>query len=112
MTHILRPFFLRYDQNKDQTLCIQEFGMLLRDLGEDLCQDEVNKIFRETDADKTQSVSFDEFEECIGKYLTEPERNEVLQKRRKESMALMQPAIPPTGEDDEGEEEEDEMPEE
>jgi len=111
LAHILRPFFLRYDQDKDQTLCIQEFGMLMRDLGEDLCQDEVNKIFRETDADKTQSVSFEEFEKCIGKYLTEPERNEVLQRRRKESMALMQSAIPPTGEDEE-EEEEDEMPEE
>lgn len=111
LTHILRPFFLRYDQNNDQTLCLQEFEMLIRDLGEDLIHDEIKKIFRETDADDTKTVSFEEFEKCIQKYLTEPERNEVLQRRR-DSIFVEPQATKKTDEDEDEDEEEDEMPEE
>jgi len=101
---ILRPFFSRYDRNQDQTLCVNEFGLLMRDLGEDLCQAEVNKIFRETDKNKDKSIGFDEFETCIENYLTIPECREVLDQRRAASLAVM--------DEEEEDDEESEMPEE
>jgi len=79
---IIRPFFSRYDQNKDGKLCREEFGMILNDLGEsNLIKDEVNKMFRTTDTDSSNSISFEEFRDFLITYLTEPDRNEILKHR-------------------------------
>jgi len=62
LAKIIRPFVSRYDQNKDGKLCREEFGMILNDLGEsNLIKDEVNKMFRTTDTDSSNSISFEEF---------------------------------------------------
>ncbi|KAJ1461013.1 hypothetical protein M885DRAFT_508539 [Pelagophyceae sp. CCMP2097] len=58
---ILRPFYLRYDTDRNDRLDYHELGSLYHDVGESLDDGEVQALMREFDLDNSGDISFDEF---------------------------------------------------
>ena len=57
---IVRPFFNRFDRDKNGKLDIQEVENVFRDLGEHPTPDKMQIIFNELDADKSGEIDFEE----------------------------------------------------
>lgn len=97
LKRILRPFFSRYDEDNSGTLELKEFAMLTKDLGLGLDSARTEQLFKKTDTDKSQAISFEEFTECLYGIL----RNDTLladvPKRKQEVL----PAYDIDGEEDE-----------
>ncbi|XP_008703622.1 calmodulin-like [Ursus americanus] len=53
--------FSRFDTNGDGTINTQELGAVMRDLGEDLSEDELKKLIALVDTDGDGVISFQEF---------------------------------------------------
>jgi hypothetical protein len=100
LTAILKPFFRKFDTDKSDTLDLSEFSVLLRDLGEGLEGPDAEALFKKYDKDKSQTISFAEFTECIGWYLSNPEK---MAKCKSQAGREIAPAA--AAEDDEEEEE-------
>lgn len=60
MKKILFPFFTAYDTSGDKKINLDEFKMLLKDLGESP-NSSMDKLFSDADSDKSGEVEFDEF---------------------------------------------------
>jgi len=128
---VLKPFFVKYDQDASGTLEFNEFQFLLDDLGEKLIEKEKKKMFRDAcmmqdKQDKPQitkmgtaqlsamsnkdvksnlgKLAFSAFCQCMFSYVSDPDR---VAHAHKEIME----AAPPPGEDEE-EDDEEEVPEE
>lgn len=69
---IVRPFFTRFDQDRNGTLHILEFQLLLRELGEASDPLRAQWYWDQTDKDKNGTVNFDEFSEMLYKFLSDP----------------------------------------
>lgn len=58
---LIRSFFLRYDQDRSNSMNVEELRNLLRDLGEPMKVSEVRELLASFDHDKDNQLSFDEF---------------------------------------------------
>ena len=58
---LIRSFFLRYDQDRSNSMNVQELRNLLRDLGEPMKVSEVRELLASFDRDQDHQLSFDEF---------------------------------------------------
>jgi len=67
---VLRPFFKKYDRDSSSTLNKEEFKCLLEDLNSAIDPTTVGRLFNETDIDKSGSISFDEFSQCLYTWMT------------------------------------------
>jgi Ca2+/Na+ antiporter len=127
---VLKPFFIKYDDDKSGTLEFNEFQFLMDDLGEKLIEKEKKKMFRDacmmqdrsSDAPKLNKMAttqltqmnskqmsgalgklqFSAFCQCMYSYVSDPDRVAHAHKEVEEAL--------PAGGDDEDEEEE-EVPE-
>jgi Ca2+-binding EF-hand superfamily protein len=53
--------FARYDKDKNGSIDLEEFALMLEDLGVDVTEERLGEAFAEFDADKNRRLSFDEF---------------------------------------------------
>eukprot|EP00397_Hematodinium_sp_SG-2012_P011757 GEMP01011905.1.p1 GENE.GEMP01011905.1~~GEMP01011905.1.p1 ORF type:complete len:612 (+),score=88.15 GEMP01011905.1:99-1838(+) len=66
MIKILDPFFHMYDLNGDKHIDFDEFCMIIADLNERvLTREQQRRLFDRADADKSGSISFEEFVACM-----------------------------------------------
>lgn len=79
---VLAPFFAMYDINGDNQIDLDEFFMIVKDLGGNLSKETQVKMFRAADIDKSQYISFEEFVACLMSY-TFDESNDLSADRRK-----------------------------
>jgi len=70
---ICRPFFNRYDYNKDRQLSLAEMPPLLHDLGIPM---HVTQLMKEQDTNDDGEVSFDEFTTYLYKFMNDPKKME------------------------------------
>jgi len=117
LTKIAKPFFDRYDQDKNKTLNRKEFKHLLEDLGEINTQfsgsELADKKFEKFDASKDGQLQFDEFINCLVEYMTDQESRKKLDTKVEATKLPGRNYIPAISADAEGdeEEEEEEIPE-
>jgi len=72
MCKLLVPFFRQYDQNGDQEISMEEFRLILNDLGENISGDVQKKIFDAADMDNSGSINFEEFVACMMAFALDP----------------------------------------
>lgn len=67
MKRILWPFFTAYDVNQDHKIDMEEFKLLIKDLGESTTgsNDSIKKAFETADSDSSGKIEFDEFVKAI-----------------------------------------------
>merc|ERR1711991_275910 len=70
--------FMIYDKDGSDTLDVRETGQLLRALGMTPTHIQVREIVREFDADKSGTLSFDEFLNLYAKYKAPPSSSKEL----------------------------------
>ena len=68
---ILRPFFKKYDENRDNRMDMLEMRLFFKDLNEDVNQDAIERWFREADSDKSGFIEFQELVEATTRFLRE-----------------------------------------
>ena len=66
---LLKPFFHRYDMDRNGFLDIYELKSLFSDLNESPSADELKQIFSDFDKDKSGQISFDEFILGVASYV-------------------------------------------
>jgi Ca2+/Na+ antiporter len=66
---LLKPFFHRYDMDRNGFLDIYELKSLFKDLNETPSADELKQIFSDFDKDKSGQISFDEFILGVASYV-------------------------------------------
>jgi len=66
---ILRPFFDRYDADASGFIDREEFGAILKDLGENLSKSEKDSFFDSIDKDQSGSIDFNEFVQGISQLI-------------------------------------------
>jgi len=96
---LLKPFFARYDADKNGSLDGYEIKALFVDLGENPSSDEIKQIFDEMDLDKSGAINYQEFVKGVAAYVM---RNPKAQVRR----ASVMPKDEETGGEEDDEEEE------
>ena len=70
LTHLLKPFFAKYDVDRNGSLDRQELAVVLRDIGEyNMTKDDVDVLFDTIDVDKSNSIQFDEFVRGMFEYV-------------------------------------------
>jgi Ca2+/Na+ antiporter len=112
MKRILWPFFTAYDVNQDHKIDMEEFKLLIKDLGESTAGsgDSIQKAFRLADADSSGKIEFEEFVKAIMSWALDPKRDiadDGSNLKRNTVAAYME-----EGDDDEdGEGEEEDVPE-
>jgi len=65
MCKILNPFFMIYDADHSKTIDREEFSQILRDVNENVSKDYQRLLFDAADADRSGSISFEEFVACV-----------------------------------------------
>jgi Ca2+/Na+ antiporter len=123
LVKLLCPFFAVYDTNKDNQISLAEFGMLLRDMGENVSSELTTRIFNAADLNHNNTIGFDEFVACMVCYTLEPKIQLLIKQekeannginRRSTASAYVAPTPKANGdggdEDGEEEEEEEEVP--
>jgi hypothetical protein len=68
LKEILKPSFKKYDSNNSNELDMEEFGLLLRDLGEVFRPQQLKKHFADADTDNSGSIDYDEYVQFCIKY--------------------------------------------
>lgn len=78
MKRILWPFFCSYDVNQDHNIDMEEFKLLIKDLGESTAGsgDSIQKAFNRADVDSSGKISFDEFVKAIMSWALDPKRSD------------------------------------
>ncbi|XP_052769162.1 neo-calmodulin-like [Mya arenaria] len=66
----LRQAFHVFDKDDDGTISTQELGIVMRSLGQDPSEDELQEIVREADTDGDGVIEFDEFIVMMTKQMT------------------------------------------
>lgn len=66
---LLKPFFRKYDTDKNGTLDIYELKALFADLNEAPSADQLKEIYHDFDKDKSGCISFDEFTLGVASYI-------------------------------------------
>jgi len=99
---ICKPFFRKYDANKDKTLTEDEVQMLMVDLGFSSSKRRVRAAFEKSDTNRDGVVSFDEFVEYIYGVMSDPDSMK---------LAMAHSSVNLTPPPEEGDAEEEEMPE-
>ena len=102
---ILKPFFNKYDVDKNGTLDAYEIKALFVDLGENPSGDEVKRIFDEMDLDKSGAINYGEFVRGVAAYVV---RNNKGQAKRGSVINIPKDVEEGGGDEDDDEEE---MPE-
>jgi len=102
LRRICKPFFRRYDANKNNTLSEDELPLLMTDLGFRQSRRRIKATFDKQDTNRDGVVSFDEFVEFVYGVMSDPD---ALQHALANSVTDLSP-VP----QDEDEEEEEEMP--
>mmetsp|Transcript_138476 Transcript_138476/g.244598 ORF Transcript_138476/g.244598 Transcript_138476/m.244598 type:complete len:635 (+) Transcript_138476:75-1979(+) len=114
MCQVLVPFFRKYDLNGDNQISIEEFRMIMNDLGESNIPAEKQQcIFQAADMDGSGSISFEEFVACIMAFaIGMPEKPaEPANKTQRSAAAYVTQEKETSAEDDDEEDEEETMPE-
>jgi len=73
---IVRDLFRKYDKNQDNTLSKMEITFFLRDMHEDISEDEVDTLFAIYDKDNGGTICFDEFV-CICYSIVKTQRDPI-----------------------------------
>jgi Ca2+/Na+ antiporter len=73
MCRILAPFFAVYDVNGDNSIDLDEFRMLFRDIRGNLGRKTLESIFKASNISQTGSMSFEEFAACIISFALYPD---------------------------------------
>jgi calmodulin len=73
-----REIFDFFDHDKDGQITVKELGDLLRALGENPSQDELQKMILEIDEDKSGKIDFKEFLELYSRKIEDPDTEEDL----------------------------------
>ena len=80
----LKEIFLQFDDDGDETVDVEELGMIMKSLGQVMSKAEIEKIFNETDDDGSGSIEFDEFLDLWNIILTRvKEQDRLISLRRK-----------------------------
>lgn len=66
----LKEAFSLFDKNGDQSISREELGAVLRALGRNPTQKEVEDMMREADTDKSGNLNYDEYVQVIAKHMT------------------------------------------
>lgn len=106
---ILRPFFKKYDQDKDNRMDAAEMRLFFKDLNEDITSEEIEHWFREADSDKSGFIEFRELVEATIRFLREKNHHPTSPFGK----AILYGSITSFGDGDseeEGDEEEDDIP--
>lgn len=104
LSHMIRPFFNKYDADRSGHIDVPELALLFKDLGESLSSEELRAVFEKFDKDKSGELEFEEFTNLVVEYSVRAIREG--QPLRRSSTAVA------AGEGvDDDEEEEEEMPE-
>jgi len=73
MVKLLRPFFKQYDANNDQTIDLEEFRMIFRDLNEtSMTKEAISELFEAADTDDDKTINFEEFVACFMSFAMDP----------------------------------------
>lgn len=77
MKKILWPFFTAYDINGDRKIDLEEFKMILKDLGENSVSagPTIQKVFSSADSDKSGKIEFDEFVKALIGWALDPKKD-------------------------------------
>lgn len=73
-----REIFDYFDHDKDGQITIKELGDLLKALGENPTQDELQKMILEIDEDRSGKIDFKEFLELYSRRVEDPDTEEDL----------------------------------
>jgi len=79
---VLAPFFAMYDVNGDNRIDLDEFRMILVDIGGNMPKETATKMFLSADVDNSNYISFEEFVACLMSYAYD-ESNDLQGDRRK-----------------------------
>jgi len=113
---IVKPFFLKYDTNKSNTLELAEFKILLADLGLKCSEADFKAKFEKADTDNSGELSLPEVVDCMISYLNDPVcqaniKQQVQAEKTKGAKTMATYTKNQDGENDDDDEEEEEMPE-
>lgn len=115
LVKIAKPFFGKYDTDKNGTLSKTEFIHLLEDLGESSSQfsNLAEKKFKEYDANNSGTMEFKEFVVCLYDYMTDETKKSELKAKYEADISTgrVPKYIPAYGAEGDEEEEEEEIPE-
>lgn len=70
-----RAFFRVYDTNGDNLINREEFGLLLKDLNENVSSDVQANIFSAADTDNSNTINFEEFIACMLAFALDPRKD-------------------------------------
>ena len=62
----LKKRFEMFDKDGDGRITADEVRAILKQLGDELCDDEVDDVIREADTDGDGTISFEEFAAAMG----------------------------------------------
>jgi len=100
---VLTPFFRKYDVDNSRTLSTEELGLVFSDMNEPKTPEQLAKLFEAYDADRSGSISFDEFCDGMKQYVLNKPSDETAEKKRERRPSL-QTAGGPDDEDEDAEE--------
>jgi len=103
---LLKPFFTKYDIDRNNALDIMELKALFKDVGENPTADDLKRIFSQFDKDKSGLISYDEFVIGIADFVMKSGGTPGPAANRRASVKVAAPAV-----EEEDEEDEEEMPE-
>ena len=74
----LKHVFTVFDRDGDGTINTKELGVVMRSLGQDPSEEELERMIADVDADGSGEIEFDEFKELMDKRMRESEPEEEL----------------------------------
>jgi len=72
---VLKPFFIRYDEDGSGSIDLNELNLLMKDIGQRLSQEEIREQFAQFDADHSGQIDFQEFVTGLVHYAKERQQN-------------------------------------
>ena len=78
LKRLLKPFYHKYDTDKNGTLDIGEFGMVFSDMGEKINAQGMKLLFQAMDADNSGEIDFEEFVQGVTSFIRDPKKRYLL----------------------------------
>jgi len=78
LSRLLKPFFHKYDTDKNGSLDMGELGRVFSDMGEKISVQGMKRLFLAIDADDDGSISYDEFVHGVTAYIRDPSKRHLL----------------------------------
>lgn len=116
LEHVLKPFFKKYDANRDNRMDRHEIRMFFSDLNEKISNVDLDRWFVEADQDQSGYIEFSELVHAVAKFLTQKSHmvtspfNETVEKAKQRGFSVDNTPQAESYELDDDDEEEEDIP--